>query len=88
VKRNANIEYEFLKVRIDRIADARGITFSRKFLFIDKAMESMQKGQILKIYCSDKKHKDKIPEWITQRGHIFLSIVDEANYYKILVQKG
>ena len=82
-----DINYEFLKIRIDRIADARGIIFSEKIKFIETALASMQSGEILKIYCSDHQHKAVIPRWIKNNGHHFLSIIDESNYFKILIQK-
>jgi TusA-related sulfurtransferase len=85
--KTADTFYEYLKVRVDLIADARGIIFTDKLKFVEKALESLAPGKILCIYCSDTEHKNMIPDWLKDKGHRFLGIVDEKHYFKILIQK-
>ncbi len=80
--------YEYLKIRVDQIADARGVLFTKQLLFIEKSLDRLEKGEVLNIFCSDTENKEKIPKWINDHGHVFLSIIDESSYYKILLRKG
>jgi TusA-related sulfurtransferase len=82
------LTYEYLKIKVDQIADARGIIFSDKLHFVEKALSSLLIGQTLSIYCSDNYHKDEIPQWIKKHGHHYLGIIDEEGFFKILIQKG
>lgn len=79
--------YVNLKIRVDQIADARGIIFTEKLKFVENALERVDKGGILCIFCSDKYHMNEIPEWITGLGHLFMGIIEEKNYFKILIKK-
>lgn len=79
--------FEYLKVKVDLIADARGIIFSDKLKFVQKALESLSIGEVLCIYCSDLQHKHEIPNWVNQKGHQFLGIVEETHFFKILIKK-
>jgi len=83
----AQVNYEQFKLRVDRIADTRGITFNEKLMYIEKAMEYLESGQVLTVYCSDFAHRQFIPEWIRQKGYIFLGMVDESTYFKIIMLK-
>ena len=85
--KTSNFTYEVMKIRVDQIADARGIIFSEKLRFVEKALDTMQKGEVLSIFCSDIQHKEDIPSWVKRSGHIFLGIIEESNYFKILIQK-
>lgn len=80
--------YEYLKIRVDQIADARGVLFTKQLHFIEKSLERLEKGQVLNIFCSDNINKEMIPKWIKDHGHTFLSIIEESSYYKILLRKG
>lgn len=79
---------ETIKIRIDRIADARGIVFSDKLRFVEMSIETMDPGEVLLIYCSDYHHKSEIPKWVTEHGHFILSIIEENQYFKIIIKKG
>jgi TusA-related sulfurtransferase len=79
--------YEFIKIKVDQLADARGIIFSKKLKFVEEALAQIQEGQVLCIYCSDHEHKALIPEWIELKGHSFLGIIDENHFFKILIKK-
>lgn len=86
--KTATLSYEYIKIKVDQIADARGIIFSTKLYFVEKALTTMLKGQVLSIYCSDLYHKEEIPLWIKKHGHHFLGIIDEGSFFKILIKKG
>jgi TusA-related sulfurtransferase len=79
--------YINLKIRVDQLADARGIIFTDKLKFVESALESLDHDEILCIYCSDQHHKSEIPNWIKERGHVFLGIIEKPNYFKILIKK-
>jgi TusA-related sulfurtransferase len=79
--------YVDLRIRVDQIADARGIIFTEKLKFVEQALECLQPGEILCVYCSDNHHKNEIPNWISELGHLFLGIMEENQYFKILIKK-
>ena len=86
--KTTDFTYEVMKIRVDRIADARGIIFSDKLKFVENALDTLNKGEVLSIYCSDMQHKEEIPDWVRISGHVFLGIIEESNYFKIIIQKG
>jgi len=85
--RTATANFEEFKLRIDQIADARGITFSEKMAFIENAMNHLKSGQILQVFCSDLKHKKQIPDWLKQQGYLCLGIINQSNFFKIILIK-
>jgi TusA-related sulfurtransferase len=82
------VNFEYLKIRVNQIADARGVVFNKQLYFIEEALERLEKGQVLSIYCSDYNNKDNMPLWIENHGHTYLSIIDKTSYFKILIRKG
>lgn len=80
--------FEEVKIKVDQIADARGIIFTNQLHFVAKALEQLEKGQVLNMFCSDTENKEHIPLWVEQHGHVFLSFIEERGYFKILIVKG
>lgn len=85
--RMAQTYYERCKVQIDQIADARGLNFNEGLKYVENAMEHLKTGQILTLYCSDVKNKKYLPEWLKKKGYLYLGMVNQSNYYKILLIK-
>ena len=85
---NPNKTYEHLKIQIDKVVDARGIIFSDKLIIVSESLQSIEPGEMILIYCSDLIHKEKIPTWVEQNNHHLISIIDERNYFKIIIKKG
>jgi tRNA 2-thiouridine synthesizing protein A len=75
-------------IRADKTLDAKGLECPMPLLKAKKAMETMERGQVLEIQGTDKGSKIDLPGWCERVGHVYLGVKEEADYFKFYIQKG
>jgi tRNA 2-thiouridine synthesizing protein A len=75
-------------IRADKTLDAKGLDCPMPLLKAKKAMETMERGQILEIQGTDQGSKIDLPGWCERVGHVYLGVKEEADYFKFYIQKG
>lgn len=80
-------KFEQCNIRVHMMADARGVLFDENLKQVDNALKLLKSGEILMLYSSDFKNQDKLPGWINKSGNLFLGMINEYSFYKILIIK-
>jgi tRNA 2-thiouridine synthesizing protein A len=75
-------------IRADKTLDAKGLDCPMPLLKAKKAMETMERGQVLEIQGTDQGSKIDLPGWCERVGHVYLGVKEEADYFKFYIQKG
>jgi TusA-related sulfurtransferase len=83
----AQAKFEQCAIRIHLVAEARGVSLDQTLKQVDMAMALLKSGEVLMLYSSDFINQDKIPEWINKQGNLFLGMMNDENFYKILIIK-
>lgn len=83
----AQEKYEQCKIHVNLVVDVRGVILDEELKQVDLSMARLKNGEFMMLYSTDFKNQDKIPEWINNRGYIFLKMIKDSNYYKVLILK-
>lgn len=75
-------------IKADKILDAKGLDCPMPLLKAKKALETLEKGQILEILGTDPGSKVDLPGWCNRVGHDFLTVKEEADFYRFYIKKG
>jgi tRNA 2-thiouridine synthesizing protein A len=75
-------------IKADKTLDAKGLDCPMPLLKAKKAMETLERGQVLEILGTDEGSKVDLPVWCERVGHAFLGAKEEKNYFKLYIQKG
>ncbi len=62
---------------ITRTLDARGLSCPMPLLKTKKALENMEKGEILEVLTTDQGSKNDIPSFCKKKGYQLLEIQDD-----------
>ncbi len=61
----------------DQTLDARGLTCPMPLLKTKKALEGMEKGQVLEVLTTDPGSKNDIPSFCKKKGYELLGVEDD-----------
>ena len=75
-------------IKADKTLDAKGLDCPMPLLKAKKAMETLERGQVLEILGTDEGSKVDLPVWCERVGHAFLGAKEEKSYFKLYIQKG
>lgn len=75
-------------IKADKTLDAKGLDCPMPLLKAKKAMETLERGQVLEILGTDEGSKVDLPGWCERVGHTFLGVKEEASYFRFYIKKG
>ena len=75
-------------IKADKTLDAKGLDCPMPLLKAKKAMETMEKGQVLEILGTDEGSKVDLPGWCDRVGHTFLGVEEKMQYFRFYIKKG
>jgi TusA-related sulfurtransferase len=80
-------KFEQCKVYVNLVADVRGVRLDEELKQVELSMARLKRGEFLLLYSTDFKNQDKLPEWINNHGYLFLGMMNDSSFYKVLVLK-
>ncbi|GHH99032.1 sulfurtransferase TusA family protein [Neobacillus kokaensis] len=72
----------------DKFLDAKGLACPMPIVRTKKAMDELEKGQILEIHTTDKGSKNDLTAWVKSGGHDLMKIEEDENLFKFWIKKG
>lgn len=75
-------------VQANQTLDCKGLSCPMPIVKARKAIETMQKDQVLEVLATDKGAPADFKSWAASAGHELLATEQDGNVYKIYVKKG
>ncbi|OAG27265.1 sulfurtransferase TusA family protein [Thermodesulfatator autotrophicus] len=75
-------------IKADVTLDCKGLSCPMPLLKTKKAIQKLEKGQILEVLGTDPGSKNDIPGWCERSGHEFLGMKEESGYFVFYIKKG
>ncbi|MGG3558768.1 sulfurtransferase TusA family protein [Peribacillus frigoritolerans] len=72
----------------DKVLDAKGLACPMPIVKTRKAMNDLQKGQVLEIHVTDKGAKADLAAWSKSGGHELMETAEENDILKFWIRKG
>ncbi|MED3996931.1 sulfurtransferase TusA family protein [Peribacillus frigoritolerans] len=72
----------------DKVLDAKGLACPMPIVKTRKAMNDLQKGQVLEIHVTDKGAKADLAAWSKSGGHELIETAEENDILKFWIRKG
>ena len=81
---------EVIDVKPDSVLDVKGLCCPMPVVKAEKAMETIEVGQVLEIVGTDAGSKGDMPAWARRAGHEFLGSTEEegGEVFHFFVRKG
>lgn len=73
--------------KFDQFLDAKGMSCPLPILKTKKAMESISKGQVLKVEATDAGSKNDMAAWAKRTGNEILQIEETAGTFTFYIKK-
>ncbi len=74
-------------VKIDKTLDMKGLTTSRLNEFIISVMETMTKGEVLRVITNELKAKELFPNVCREKGYEIIKVDEEPGVFTFTIQK-
>lgn len=71
-----------------KLLDAKGLACPMPIVKTKKAMNDIEKGQILEVHATDKGAKADLAAWSASKGHEVLETTAEGDVLKFWIKKG
>jgi len=75
-------------IKFDKTLDAKGLDCPMPLLKAKKAIEALERGQVLEILGTDEGSKIDLSGWCERVGHSYLGVKEETDYFKFYIKKG
>jgi tRNA 2-thiouridine synthesizing protein A len=75
------------EIAIDQVLDAKGLLCPMPVVKTAKAMKSLEPGQTLQLFATDRGSVADIPAWAEQTGNELVDWHEEDGVYVFLVRK-
>jgi len=74
-------------VKADQSVDTSGLVCPQPMLATQRAMKTMQKGQVLELISTDVGSRMDIPAWCERTGNELLQKHDDGKVFRYLIRK-
>ncbi|MDK8643015.1 sulfurtransferase TusA family protein [Niallia taxi] len=71
-----------------KVLDAKGLACPMPIVKTKKAIDEIEKGQVLEVHTTDKGAKNDLTAWSKSGGHELLKQEDENGVLKFWIKKG
>lgn len=73
--------------RPDETVDARGATCPGPLMDLVGELRTAESGTVVELLSDNEQSATDVPEWADESGDDVLTVEDEGDYYRILVEK-
>ncbi|MEH6937131.1 sulfurtransferase TusA family protein [Bacillus sp. JJ664] len=74
-------------IKIDLLVDAKGLACPMPIIRTKKAMNEIEKGQVIEVQATDKGSKADIQAWTKSSGHQYLGTLEDGGILKHYLRK-
>jgi tRNA 2-thiouridine synthesizing protein A len=74
-------------VKFDQVLDAKGLSCPLPILKTKKAVESLSKGQVLKVETTDPGSKNDMASWAKRTGNEILKVEEGSGSFTFFIKK-
>jgi tRNA 2-thiouridine synthesizing protein A len=74
-------------VKFDQLLDAKGMSCPLPILKTKKAVESLSKGQVLKVETTDPGSKNDMASWAKRTGNEILKVEEGSGSFTFFIKK-
>lgn len=75
------------EIKFDQYLDAKGMSCPLPILKTKKAVESLSKGQVLKVETTDPGSKNDMASWAKRTGNEILKVDEGAGAFTFFIKK-
>jgi len=75
------------EIKADQVLDCKGMSCPLPILKTKKAVEALQKGQILKVDTTDPGSKNDMNSWAKRTGNEILSVQEGSGTFTFFIKK-
>lgn len=72
----------------DKVLDAKGLACPMPIVKTRKAINELERGQVLEIHATDKGAQNDLAAWAKSTGHELVKMAEENQVYKFWIKKG
>jgi TusA-related sulfurtransferase len=74
-------------LKVDQVLDAKGLSCPLPILKTKKAVESLSKGQVLKVETTDPGSKNDMASWAKRTGNEILKVEEGSGSFIFFIKK-
>lgn len=74
-------------IKFDQVLDAKGLSCPLPILKTKKAVESLSKGQVLKVEATDPGSKNDMTSWAKRTGNEILKLEEASGTFIFYIKK-
>jgi tRNA 2-thiouridine synthesizing protein A len=74
-------------IKFDQVLDAKGMSCPLPILKTKKAVESLSKGQVLKVETTDPGSKNDMASWAKRTGNEILKVEEGSGSFTFFIKK-
>jgi tRNA 2-thiouridine synthesizing protein A len=74
-------------LKVDQVLDAKGLSCPLPILKTKKAVESLSKGQVLKVETTDPGSKNDMASWAKRTGNEILKVEEGSGSFTFFIKK-
>jgi len=74
-------------IKVDQVLDAKGLSCPLPILKTKKAVETLSKGQVLKVETTDPGSKNDMASWAKRTGNEILKVEEAAGSFAFFIKK-
>ncbi len=75
------------EIKVDQVLDAKGMSCPLPILKTKKAVESLSKGQVLKVVATDPGSKNDMASWAKRTGNEILKVEEGSGTFTFYIKK-
>ncbi|MDO9577342.1 MAG: sulfurtransferase TusA family protein [Candidatus Cloacimonadales bacterium] len=74
-------------MQVDQSLNCIGLSCPMPIIKLNKAIKSMESGEVLEMIGSDPGSKSDVPAWCNKTGNIFLEQTEDNGAFKFYIKK-
>jgi len=74
-------------IKVDQVLDAKGLSCPLPILKTKKAIETLTKGQVLKVEATDPGSKNDMASWAKRTGNEVLKVEEGSGTFTFYIKK-
>ena len=74
-------------IKVDQVLDAKGLSCPLPILKTKKAVETLSKGQVLKVETTDPGSKNDMASWAKRTGNEILKVEEGSGSFIFFIKK-
>ncbi len=75
------------EIKADQVLDCKGMSCPLPILKTKKAMETLKKGQVLKVETTDPGSKNDMSSWAKRTGNEIMSVQEGTGTFTFFIKK-